>query len=52
GGALLRDLDKVLRKETHLPVSVAEDPLSCVVLGTGYALEHMDVLKDVLVSEV
>ncbi len=52
GGALLRDLDKVLRKETHLPVSVAEDPLSCVVLGTGYALEHMDVLKDVLVSEI
>jgi rod shape-determining protein MreB len=52
GGALLKDLDKVLRKETHLPVSVAEDPLSCVVLGTGYALEHMDVLKDVLVSEV
>ncbi|MFN7662867.1 MAG: rod shape-determining protein [Alphaproteobacteria bacterium] len=52
GGALLKDLDKVLRKETHLPVSIAEDPLSCVVLGTGYALEHMDVLKDVLVSQV
>jgi rod shape-determining protein MreB len=51
GGALLRDLDQVIRKETNLPVSIAEDPLSCVVLGTGYALEHMSTLKSVLLSQ-
>jgi len=51
GGALLKDLDQVLRNETNLPVSIAEDPLSCVVLGTGYTLEHMSTLKDVLISQ-
>lgn len=51
GGALLRDLDQVIRNETNLPVSIAEDPLSCVVLGTGYALEHMSTLKNVLLSQ-
>ena len=51
GGALLRDLDQVIRDETNLPVSIAEDPLSCVVLGTGYALEHMSTLKNVLLSQ-
>lgn len=51
GGALLKDLDQVLRNETNLPVSIAEDPLSCVVLGTGYTLEHMATLKDVLISQ-
>ena len=51
GGALLRDLDQVIRDETNLPVSIAEDPLSCVVLGTGYALEHMATLKNVLLSQ-
>lgn len=50
GGALLRDLDQVIRDATGLPVSIAEDPLSCVVLGTGYALEHMSTLKNVLLS--
>lgn len=50
GGALLRDLDQVIRDETNLPVSIAEDPLSCVVLGTGHALEHMSTLKNVLLS--
>ena len=39
GGALLRGLDEVLRDETGLPVTVAEDPLTCVALGTGRALE-------------
>jgi rod shape-determining protein MreB len=51
GGALLRDLDQVLREATGLPVSIAEDPLSCVALGTGQALEQMDTLKSVLVSQ-
>jgi len=39
GGALLRGLDEVLRDETGLPVTVADDPLTCVALGTGRALE-------------
>ena len=40
GGALLQGLDDVLRDETGLPVTVAEDPLTCVALGTGRALEE------------
>ncbi len=50
GGALLRNLDFVLRHATGLPVSVAEDPLSCVGLGTGRALEEMNTLKSLLVG--
>lgn len=50
GGALLRNLDLVLRHATGLPVSVAEDPLSCVALGTGRALEEMRTLKSLLVG--
>jgi rod shape-determining protein MreB len=48
GGALLGNMDSVLRHATGLPVSLADDPLSCVVLGTGRALEEMKRLKDVL----
>ena len=48
GGALLGNMDFVLRHATGLPVSIADDPLSCVVLGTGRALEGMKRLKDVL----
>lgn len=50
GGALLGNLDHVLRYSTGLPVSIAEDPLSCVALGTGKALEEMKTLKNVLIS--
>ena len=39
GGALLEDIDTVLREATGLPVSIADDPLTCVALGTGRALE-------------
>ena len=39
GGSLLANLDQVLREETGLPVSIADDPLSCVALGTGRVLE-------------
>ena len=42
GGALLKDLDKLLTEETGLPVIVAEDPLSCVARGGGKAIELMD----------
>jgi rod shape-determining protein MreB len=50
GGALLYRLDEVLRGATGLPVVVAEDPLSCVALGTGRALEEMKRLRNVLTS--
>lgn len=42
GGALLRDIDKLLMEETGLPVIIAEDPLTCVARGGGRALEMMD----------
>ncbi|MGY4800226.1 rod shape-determining protein [Teichococcus aerofrigidensis] len=48
GGALLQRLDQVLRESTGLPVSVAEDPLACVALGTGRALDEMKRLRHVL----
>ena len=44
-GALLRDLDQLLKEETGLPVHVAEEPLNCVVKGCGIALENMDKLR-------
>lgn len=50
GGALLTNLDYVLRAHTGLPVSIADDPLSCVALGTGRALEEMKRLRNVLTS--
>jgi rod shape-determining protein MreB len=45
GGALLANLDILLRERTGLPVSLAEDPLTCVVLGSGKVLEELDLLK-------
>ena len=50
GGALLRNLDKVIANATGVPVFVAENPLNCVVLGTGRALEEMEALRTVLVN--
>jgi len=50
GGAYLKNLDVLLRQETGLPVTVAEDPLSCVVYGSGKVLDHMDLLRQVAVS--
>ena len=47
GGALLKNLDTVLRRSTSVPVLVAEDPLLCVVMGTGRALEEKSKLSDV-----
>ncbi|MET0680582.1 MAG: rod shape-determining protein, partial [Burkholderiales bacterium] len=51
GGALLRDLDRLLMEETGLPVIVAEDPLSCVVRGSGKALETMEKLGNIFTNE-
>ena len=50
GGGQLRNLDTVLRRETGLPVVLADDPLSCVVLGTGRCLEEMNTLKSLLIT--
>ena len=51
GGALLRDVDRLLMEETGLPVIVADDPLTCVVRGCGKALENMDKLQTIFTSD-
>ena len=48
GGAYLKNFDKLISKETGLPVSIAEDPLSCVALGTGKALEQQGIFSTML----
>jgi len=50
GGALLRGIDRLLAEETGMPVSLTEDPLAAVVMGTGRVLEEIETLKKVLVS--
>jgi rod shape-determining protein MreB len=47
GGALLKNLDVLLKEETGLPIIIADDPLSAVVLGSGKTLENLDLLKEV-----
>jgi rod shape-determining protein MreB len=49
GGSLLRNLDHLITRETNLPVSVAEDPLSTVVLGSGRIFESPELMRDVFV---
>ncbi|MDQ7004731.1 MAG: rod shape-determining protein [Ghiorsea sp.] len=51
GGALLRGLDTLLRDETGLPVTIAENPLDCVVVGSGHVLEELDKMRGVLFEE-
>ena len=50
GGALIRNLDKLLSQKTEMPVYIAEDPLECVVKGTGKTLEDLERLKSVLIN--
>ena len=50
GGALLKNIDKLISKETGLPVTIAEDPLSCVCLGTGKALDQEETFSTMFVS--
>ncbi len=50
GGSLLRGLDERLRQETCIPVHVTEDPLSCVVIGSGKSLEELDLLKRISIG--
>lgn len=49
GGALLKNLDKLLREESGLPITVTDDPLSTVALGCGKALDSIDILKQVMI---
>ncbi|HSC95946.1 MAG TPA: rod shape-determining protein [Burkholderiales bacterium] len=51
GGALLRDIDRLLMEETGLPVIVAEDPLTCVVRGSGKALEKVERLASIFTND-
>lgn len=50
GGALLTGLDQLISYETGMPVHIAQEPLNCVAIGTGLVLEHLETLKNVLVS--
>jgi len=50
GGALFKNLDKLIREETGLPVSVAEDPLSTVARGAGKLLDDLHLLRNVTIS--
>jgi rod shape-determining protein MreB len=51
GGALLRDLDRMLAEQTGLPIIITDDPLTCVVRGCGRALLEAEKLGDVFVHE-
>ena len=50
GGALIKNLDVLLREETGLPVMVSDDPISAVVLGSGKTLDHIELLKEVTIG--
>lgn len=50
GGGILQNLDQLLRNEIHLPISVADEALTCVALGTGMCLENMKTMKEVLTT--
>ncbi|MDR1166418.1 MAG: rod shape-determining protein [Deltaproteobacteria bacterium] len=49
GGALLKRLDKLISEETHLPICIADDPLKTVAIGSGRALESLDILKEITI---
>ena len=51
GGALIQNLDLLLREETGLPIMLAEDPFTAVVMGCGRCLDEIDLLKDVTDSK-
>ena len=50
GGSLLRNLDVLLREETGLPITLADDPLTAVVMGAGKVLDELSLLKDVTIQ--
>ena len=50
GGSLLKNLDILLREETKLPIAITKDPLSTVVLGSGRALDNINILREVTIK--
>lgn len=50
GGALLKNLDKLLKEESGLPITIAEDPLTTVAMGSGKTLDNLDILKQVVIT--
>ncbi|MCP3900309.1 MAG: rod shape-determining protein, partial [Desulfobacteraceae bacterium] len=50
GGGLLKNLDKLLKEKSGLPIVVADDPLSTVAIGCGKALDNIDILKEVVID--
>ena len=50
GGALLKNLDTLLKNETGMPIIVADDPLSSVVLGSGRALDNLEILREIAID--
>jgi rod shape-determining protein MreB len=51
GGSMLTGLDSLIREETKVPVIYAEDPLSCVALGSGKILDQIDLLKRISIAD-
>ena len=51
GGALIKNLDTILREETQLPITIADDPLTCVVKGAGKVLDEIQLLKEVTIPD-
>jgi len=49
GGALLKNMDKLLSEEVGLPITITEDPLSTVALGAGKAIDSIEILKQVMI---
>ncbi|MBA7674485.1 Cell shape-determining protein MreB [subsurface metagenome] len=50
GGALLKNLDVLLREETRLPITTTDDPLITVVLGAGKTLDNLSILREIMVK--
>ena len=50
GGALLKGLNVLLAQQTSLPITITEDPLSTVVLGSGKALDNLNLLREVMIK--
>jgi rod shape-determining protein MreB len=50
GGALLKGLNVLLAEQTGLPITITEDPLSTVVLGSGKCLDNLDLLREVMIK--
>jgi rod shape-determining protein MreB len=50
GGSLLKGMDERIRQETGMPVHIADDPLSCVAIGSGQAISEIQTLRKVLIG--